>query len=966
MRHTRNALAPLSAVLILAVAACDGGGAREIESEGEGSLADGGLGMFDTGTDSPTPSIFDAGPADDEPPPGPRINSIVPNRGTWEGGTRLRIVGEQFVEGSRVLLGPLPCQEVVVESENHITCYTAPANPPGVVDVVVRWPEGDAEGVLPDGYTYFRPAVVGSMEPDRGPVRGGIEVEFTGEGFIEPTEVRFGPYRSTRVTIDEDGRRLVAVLPPGTPGSYDVRVTNLNGEAMLEDAFTYSEELLVRGLEPRWGWTTGDDEVRLLGAGLVEESDVRFDGRQSTVVAEELGRTRLVVRTPRGDAGTVTVDVENVNGEWRLDKAFLYVDPDATDFQLDGAAPTRIPTLGGTEIFIGGGGFDETVEIEVGGALAQCQVEAPQVLRCQAPPHERGVVDIVARKLVDGEIDEVELEDALTYYLPVEIFDIRPPRGSVSGGTVVEVLGRGFAEPVDLMLDGVPLLDVELIDDQRVVGRTPPSRSGLVTLTAETPDDRALLPEAYEYFDPTTRFGGVWGETIEGAVNVTVLNTFNAEPVVQAFVMLEDLEGNTRVSVTDEAGRVTISDIGLTGPYAITAAHPDYETATFERVTVENSTFYLYPFTPPSGGGGGGQERMASELMGTLSGIDALPKPLEEGQSLVAFVETTHSSPYNRRGLPWPEPRGILSEDGPFHIFCRPGELAIVATAAYVRTEALTAYQNGTVGYWDMREDITPIAMGVHRFISVSPGESVSNLDVIIDHRMDTDVAVTLDNPSGVVPGAPEIYEAWPFLDFGAEGYWELDPRAEGMTHLLTVPHLPDISDWDQDISYEWVGLARADNDFWEPYTLTFERTRDVAEGVTIGPFVGAPFPINPRAGGALDNRRTLEWGLYAGVEGPTEPPHAHLISITRADRTPVWTYVTPGAVTRVEVPALPQEVLNRDLPVQGDMEMTIIPFIIDGRFDYGEFTYDDLSTWKRKSYSVLTVPFTIGVQEID
>jgi hypothetical protein len=67
-----------------------------------------------------------------------------------------------------------------------------------------------------------------------------------------------------------------------------------------------------------------------------------------------------------------------------------------------------------------------------------------------------------------------------------------------------------------------------------------------------------------------------------------------------------------------------------------------------------------------------------------------------------------------------------------------------------------------------------------------------------------------------------------------------------------------------------------------------------------------------------------------------------------------------------VEVPALPQEVLNRDLPVQGDMEMTIIPFIIDGRFDYGEFTYDDLSTWKRKSYSVLTVPFTIGVQEID
>ncbi|MEZ4468256.1 MAG: hypothetical protein R3F43_28430 [bacterium] len=34
----------------------------------------------------------------------------------------------------------------------------------------------------------------------------------------------------------------------------------------------------------------------------------------------------------------------------------------------------------------------------------------------------------------------------------------------------------------------------------------------------------------HNYFDPITRFGGVWGEPIDGAVNVTVLNAGSGQP----------------------------------------------------------------------------------------------------------------------------------------------------------------------------------------------------------------------------------------------------------------------------------------------------------------------------------------------------------------------------------------------------------------------------------------------------
>ena len=67
-------------------------------------------------------------------------------------------------------------------------------------------------------------------------------------------------------------------------------------------------------------------------------------------------------------------------------------------------------------------------------------------------------------------------------------------------------------------------------------------------------------------------------------------------------------------------------------------------------------------------------------------------------------------------------------------------------------------------------EDLPAAVHGVYWFVAV-----------------ETTWPVTLDNPSGGVPGAPEVYRAEPFIDFGPEGYWALDSVVEGPSPLLFV-----------------------------------------------------------------------------------------------------------------------------------------------------------------------------------
>ena len=398
-----------------------------------------------------------------------------------------------------------------------------------------------------------------------------------------------------------------------------------------------------------------------------------------------------------------------------------------------------------------------------------CTLVRAQVLECQVGPRPAGPVPV---RVTSGEVWS-DWPSGLTFYDSVEVYDIAPARGSIAGGAVVEITGRGFDENTRFSFEGVELRVVEVLDSETVLAITPENRSGWVSLRAESDDDLAILPLAFEYFDPVAGFGGVWGEPIDRSVNISTLDAMTGRPISGATVFVTPIGEERRwESVTNERGIATISDRALELPVSVTAVKEGYTTTTFERVTAENTTVLLMPLEPPMGMG-----MMEPEppiiLSGAIRGMDELTKPNEEGLLLVTFVETTHDDPNNRLLAGPPAPNGILLEDGPFRIVVRQGEMAVVAVAGYVSAELKRQYDEGRVPYWTFRDSLQPVAMGIRRFITVAPGDMVGGLDIALDIPMDTTVDVTLGNPSAGQPGAPNLFTANAVLALGADGFFD-------------------------------------------------------------------------------------------------------------------------------------------------------------------------------------------------
>ena len=952
------------AILLGGLAACDSG-SSSAENQPDGAsdrgILDQGM-VEDAAVDS---AIADATMEPDaELPPDARVeplgplslNSLIPNRGLSNGGTAVRVVGTGFGAGIQLTIGGQPCGDLVVESENLLRC-TTPPGPVGTAEVFASLevtPADRRQARLIDGFTWYEAVMVTQVRPDRIPVRGGVQVELRGSGLIENTRVTIGGQPVAEVERLPAGSLLVTA-PPGTAGPADVTVANFNGQHTLAGGLFYFEEVQVDGIDPPVGPMAGGTAVALHGVGLVEATRVMFGDGAAEVQSAAADRTRLDVNTPPVAApGPVTVAVSNENGEFSVPAGFVYFDGGRNDFSVAGVAPPAGPVAGGNPVFVAGSGFTNRTEVDFDGRPLPCELLDAHRLRCTAPPAFAGPVDV---RVTDGANSAVVAE-GYTYFETLELIAVQPDRGSIAGGTLVTLTGFGFVDDMQVRLGELELIDVTLVDETTLVGTSPANTPGPVDVRINTEFSRATIPGGYRYFDPITRFGGVWGEPIDGAVNVTVLNASSGQPEAEATVLLVAEDGDlTLEGLSNAQGQLTLSAAGLEGPAKITAAKEGFEVTTIEDVEAENVTIYLLPNDgdgpPPPG-------VPAAILRGVATGLDLLPKPIEERYVNVIFIETSHFTPYDRNRMPPPGPGGLLFEDGPYEIIARPGELAVVATAAEIDRDVLKDFQDGLIEYWDMRTAIRPLSMGLRRFVSASPGQEIDDLDVVIDHRMDMVLPVDLDNPPlGMAPG-PQYYAVLPRLNLGAEGFWEIDTQAVNVEPSLSVRQMPRLDGWDADIEYYLISLAFSDTADNTPMSINIEQVRDVAAGVFATPFVGSPFFINPGIGGNLGLDRHVTWGVSDGYDGPIRRPSANLVTIEEpalGPPKPLWRYVTPSLVTEFDVPVLPESAGAAGLG-RGLMILNIIPFIIDGNFNFDDFTYDELSQFRWKSWGVASTTF--------
>jgi formylglycine-generating enzyme required for sulfatase activity len=80
-----------------------------------------------------------------------QVASIVPNTGSYTGGTAITITGQYLAGTTGVTVGGVPCTNVVAVSATQVTAVT-PAGSVGTVDVVISGSKGRI--TVPGGFTY--------------------------------------------------------------------------------------------------------------------------------------------------------------------------------------------------------------------------------------------------------------------------------------------------------------------------------------------------------------------------------------------------------------------------------------------------------------------------------------------------------------------------------------------------------------------------------------------------------------------------------------------------------------------------------------------------------------------------------------------------------------------------------------------------------------------------------------------
>jgi hypothetical protein len=851
------------------------------------------------------------------------IDSVTPRRVPVEGGVQVTVRGSGFQPPLGVTVGGRAAVEVERLSSTRFRLIV-PSGEAGPADLRVTT---SLESVArPGAIRYVAPVDLQSVDPAAGPVEGGQTVSLQVQGVDASTEVRFGGAKAD-ILGREDGT-LTVRTPAHSAGLVDVTVTGPGRSAVVEEGYLYVENTAsgVASLRPTAGPSDGGTDVILVGQGLDAPGiDVEFDSTPAQIV--ERHETWLQVETPSHPPGTVDVVVRGTGeGVQRLSGAFTYLEP----LHIDTVEPGAGPAAGGTSVQLQGEGFSGVEEVFFGSVPADFSVDSDGRMTVTSPAHGPGAVDI---RLTRGR-SETTRADGFRYREPLEIWGFSPIRGAVAGGTRVVLRGRGFGPGVSALFGGEQVGEAEQTSPYRMAVRSPPGEVGRVDVEASREGKSVSGPYRYEYFNPASRYGGVDGGPINGAVNVSVYSE-SGGPIENAFVMLSTRSDTNFSGVTNASGQLTLSGPGVMGAQTVTATAAGFSSATVREVNAQNVTFFLSPLNPSQGGGGGGGGDDGPPS-GRITGQVLGPKKVDEPGATTEFDIAKVAVTRRQRNYVSvePGPGAITFGEGRYAISSRIGDVAAVALCG--------DYEAST-------DTFTPRFIGVHRYINVAEGSEVQ-ADIRCSHRLDQTLPVKINRPI-YAPRGPNRNRAEVYFDFGFEGVFPAPTPATGLGSVLEVPDIPSF-----DGPFADVTLTVVAGSYTGGGTPFSEMVRsDVTEtgsAVEMPALLDVPEPVEPLPGSVWEGR-----SIRFQATGPPYPDFWRVILYNQNGRE-FWEYIMDGRETRVELPSFPD---FQDLPADqrpepypsGRVYMILLGVDAESaRLD--NFTYQDLYASRWNGYSMV------------
>jgi hypothetical protein len=302
--------------------------------------------------------------------PGLVLHSLEPSVGPADRSTTVTVSGGGFVDGMEVFFGARKGLYPFVVSD-RIVNVTAPPADAGVVNVRAVLP-GGAEASIQGAFQYVGAVSILAVQPASGPASGGTPVTIRGSGFAGAPLLLFGGREAPVATVVDD-RTMLAITPPGDPGSVSVVAIRSDGQARLDQGFTFlavaqppvDPDLSILGCQPGSGPPDGGTLLHVTGKGFKTGVSVVVGVLPATDVVV-LSDTLLTARTAAGSPGPARLLVFQGESVAFLDGAFefaseggptiLAVDP--VDGSLAGGALVRLQgrNLSGVQrVFFGGG-----------------------------------------------------------------------------------------------------------------------------------------------------------------------------------------------------------------------------------------------------------------------------------------------------------------------------------------------------------------------------------------------------------------------------------------------------------------------------------------------------------------------------------------------------------------------------------------------------------------------------------
>ncbi len=228
----------------------------------------------------------------------PKIDSITPNEGTRDGGTKVVIIGEEFREkGIEVYFGEkkgIVEKVLEIEGNKYKLLVTTPSYPVDEkvtdrVKVPVTVINSDGGSVtLRDGFTFRVPGSfpkITKLDPKEGSTAGYETVIIEGDDFrfddvnkngkLDSGEalpkVYFGWEEAVEVKYSSYGVLIVKTPPQEKEGVVDVTVTNPDaGTIVLKGGYTYKmSKPAITSITPDTVTKFGGTEVTITGTGFI-------------------------------------------------------------------------------------------------------------------------------------------------------------------------------------------------------------------------------------------------------------------------------------------------------------------------------------------------------------------------------------------------------------------------------------------------------------------------------------------------------------------------------------------------------------------------------------------------------------------------------------------------------------------------------------------------------------------------